>query len=68
MKTMLRQHICALEVWVEGFRKREEDFNDREAEKIERILENLGWVESKNPIYTLGYGINKTFFRPEASR
>ena len=51
VKLVPRDRISATEIWVELFNKNKADIQDRDARKINSILDNLdGWERSKGPM------------------
>jgi hypothetical protein len=61
-ETLLRSRVSCIEVFVECFKGRVENFTRNDARNIKDILTSLDWV-ADSPRTILGYGSQRTFVK-----
>jgi hypothetical protein len=60
--TIIRETVCALEIWCECFRKRREDFMPKESNTINAIMSQIdGWERQPKPKHHKHYGTQRFY-------
>lgn len=62
--TLVRDTVCAKEIWVELFGGSTRDFRNADQREIKDCLRYLGWEQVKDRITIRGYGRQKGFKKP----